>query len=299
MTPLCPASELFRSAEVIEVATENIMRVGADLLERRDRPMVEATVAKGLGNIKDHLDSGDPAVANELRLIQLSQVHRDAVLQSLRLLSDPRIQSVGRDVAEAIRAAADATGRATLERAIATRLRPRLGELAQLRSELVPSAVLELWGRGHQWDMTLDPENLRLMQKDPDGGRLSSNIASAADLAEDAGHVPSHLHREEKSYPVLGAVVEEARALLELVRLCTRLRGRGGLQVVPAWATSVEGILKLHPEDLSCTMGEKQQGSRISLVRALLCPLKYGAHGLDALRAVADGSDFLDNTAAM
>jgi len=95
--PVCPAWDLFSSPEVHNVATMNLMRAGRDLLTESERPEVAAAVATGFVNISRQLQRKAPVVAGELNMLQLTEMQKNAVLDSLRLLSEPRVQELGRE----------------------------------------------------------------------------------------------------------------------------------------------------------------------------------------------------------
>lgn len=149
----------------------------------------------------------------------------------------------------------------------------------------MPEPLLELWATDHHWDMTLDPENIQVMQAKGEGGIFASEFASIGDVYG-LGSTSAHVDTASKSYSVLGGVVEEARALIDLIRACTRLFGKE--LKVPAQATSLVGTFNFGTEALSCEVSTTDGDDRINLMKALFCPLKFGTQGVDALRAAVD-----------
>merc|ERR1712039_922429 len=100
-----------------------------------------------------------PVVAKELEQVQFNEAQKNAVLDLLVLLSDPSVQSVGFDVAMIIRNSKFTTKK-FLKLYIEDSLNP-IDEIQKLAYEIVPKPVLELWGTGgHDWEMTLDPQNI-------------------------------------------------------------------------------------------------------------------------------------------
>jgi len=279
--PVCPAWDLFSNPEVHEVATENILRVGHQLLGPTDRQTVMAAVATGFKNISSQLQSRAPLVAGELTMLQLTEQEKDAVLSSLRLLSDSRVQVLGRNVAQAIRDCGS-PDRDYVRSCIETAMQPRLTEITDLRREVVPKGLRQLWGVGNKWDMTLDPENILAMQTSH-GGRFAAVSASLQDIyAMGTTNRPTTL--SEKNYGIKGGVIEEGRALLDIIKLCTRLTGKE--LKVPSWAGSLTGNVDLRAEPLSCEL-DTTKASSVNFMKALFCALKFGTQGLDALRAAS------------
>jgi hypothetical protein len=279
---VCPAGALFQNPEVHEAAAANLMEVGRNgFLATRDWSTVKAAVVAGFRRINDELSDKAPKAARQLGLIQLSEQQKDAVLSSMRLISEPRVQRIGFEVGQAIRNC-PSTDKEQLKRLIEERLKPRLPELLKLRNELMPEPLLELWATDHQWDMTLDPENVQVMQA-KQGGKFAPAFVSLGDVYR-LGRAPTE--SGSKSYSLTGGVVEEARALIDLIKACTRLFGQD-LQV-PERATSLAGTFNFDAEALSCELRAADGDARINEMKALFCPLKFGTQGLDALRAAAD-----------
>jgi len=217
-------------------------------------------------NISTQLGLRAPEVASTLQLVQLSEEDKDAVLRSLRLISDPRVQKIGLEVARAIRGSAS-SNRDIVKRRIEERLQPQLREILELRQELVPSTLRRLWGEGHTWDMTLDPENVMVMERVSDEFETSYDPRTAVNASE-------------KDFGLYGGVLGEARALLDVMRACMRLFSSD--LKVPEWATSLGGNMEISAELLSCEL-DPITDSRMNFMKALFCPLKFGTQGMDAL----------------
>jgi len=268
------AGELFWSPEVHEVATENLMQVGKGLLVHADRDGIRTAVARAFRNVSLRLEAREHSAAAMLATLRLSEAEKGAVLTSLRLLSMPQVQSIGLDVGLAIRSSAS-TDPTIVEDTIEAAVRPHLAGIERLRDDLVSGTLFELWGVGKRWRMSLAPENIQVMQASH-GGKLYTGSAS---------EIPP---LEEKNLVVLGGVLEEARALLDVLSLCAHREGQD--LHVPAWATSMGDNIELGPGLLSCELGfaHDVKADFKDFMRALFCPLKYGSQGIDALRAVSD-----------
>jgi len=163
-----------------------------------------------------------------------------------------------------------------------------LNEITNLVHELISPPLLRLWGPGHarlQWDMTLESENIHVMTSF-DGGKFYS-FMNASFYANAHGGAPGYLPQEEKSYGAWGGILEEGRALLDVIRLIVRSSGSGNL-AVPGWAASLADNVDMQDlgrELLSCELHEAD--GMDNFMKAIFCPLKYGTQGIDALRAVA------------
>lgn len=281
-TERCPASELFFNSDVFEVATENLMQVGRGIFKPRDRDLVRDTVAAGFRNISKQIEEHADASLEALQHIQLDIQERNSVLTWLRLMSCPEVQSIGYEVAMAVRRSMSSDP-AVVRSAVEEILSTNLDNVKALRDELIAPAMLEYWGPEQQWELTLDPENIAVMQAFRHGefyGSLDADFYS-----KNVSGLIKQLPVEEKAYGAWGGVLEQGRALIDIVRLLSR---RQSIELlVPRQATSLDvnvDVKDLGSELLSCELQPKDGMN--NLMKALFCPLKYGSQGMDALRAV-------------
>merc|ERR1719401_471068 len=131
-------------------------------------------------------------------------------------------------------------------------LRSNIVELFRLRGDLISERLQNLWGTGSNWEMTLQPENLQVMEAFHDGDFFGSMDADF--YAQNRSGEPGRLPPEEKSYGAWGGVLEEGRVFLGLLRLVARASGRGDM-ALPAEATSLSSnvdVRDLGSELLSC-----------------------------------------------
>jgi hypothetical protein len=263
----CPALDLFESPKVQAIAADSLMVAGEGLLRPLDEYSVSHSVAAIFNNVSATLRAHLPAVARKLQRVQLKELRREAVMDSLRLVSDERVRSIGVDVARAIRASST-TDREELRNLIEDQLKPRLEEIQQLRNEVISSQLRELWDEEKQWAMTLDSDSVRAMQA-TEMKKLVSDRPSAQFLTP-----------QDKSLGILGGVLAYVRVVVDIVDVCARSQGID--LDVPAWFRSVDG--RVTPELLSCEAGTAA-GEHADAMETLFCPLKFGAMGLDALRA--------------
>jgi hypothetical protein len=278
----CPASELLFSSEVHEVVTENLMQVGRGIFSPADRDLVRETVAACFRNVSMQIREHAGASMEALQHIQLDEKERNSVLTWLRLMSVPQVQSIGYEVALAMRRALTSDP-AIVMAAVEEVLTVNLENIKELRDELITPHMLHYWGPEQQWELTLDPENMAVMQAFRHGefyGSLDADFYS-----KNVSGLVKKLPAKEKAYGVWGGVLEQGRALIDVVKL---LAMRQDIELlVPAQATSLDvnvDVEDLGSELLSCELQPKDGMN--NLMKALFCPLKYGSQGLDALRAV-------------
>merc|ERR1719436_681522 len=132
--------------------------------------------------------------------------------------------------------------------------------------------------------MTLDEENIRVMgayQGEGKYGAIRKTVKKGA---------PQKLSFSAmKKYSILGGVLEEARALLDIIELCAHLFGRHF--EVPYWLTYLGGHLDVSSEFLSCEhhfLKPDAEDMKLNSTSSLFCPLKFGTQGMDAIRAAFD-----------
>jgi len=220
-------------------------------------------------------------VAHELARIELTVSQKNAVLTLMRLMSVPEVQRIGFEVALAIRRSVSLE-KDVIKRHIEEMLANNIEEIRETRDDTVPDSVLALWGSGHAWEMTLEPENVKVMEAFRGGEFFGSMNASF--YAESLPKTPERMPAQEKAYAVWGGVLEHGRALLDTVKL---ISWSSGVELrPPAWVTSLGDnidVKDLGSELLSCEL-HKKSGMN-NLMKAFFCPLKYGTQGMDALRA--------------
>lgn len=280
--PLCPSGQLFHNPEVHLTVSENINRSSEGFLHPSDHHMLHRLVAEGMVNISRHLRFAAPELAQELDMLQLNREMRDAVLSCLQIVGDPRVQRIGGDVAVALRSFVG-KGREELISRIDLELFPRLEEIQKLRLELMPTALLELWRPAHEWALTLDAPRLRAMKAARDGKVNFARDAVVLQQLQDDARGPSY---QVKVGAILAGVLEQAQALLNAIKLCTRLFDT---QLrLPLTAGSWLGDGRLAAFDTEALGNECELGlaPMVNAGTTLACPLQLGGLGLDALRAL-------------
>lgn len=280
----CPASELLFNAEVHEVCTENLMRVGRGLFKHADREIVRDAVSAGFRNISRQLAQRWPEAMHQLEQVTFTEREKNSLVSALRLMSVPSVQRIGFEVALAVRRSLSFEPQIVRQK-VQEMLQSNVAELMRLREDLISGRLQELWGdSGLNFALTLQPENVQVMEAFHEGEFFGS--MSADFYAQNRSGAPGRLPPEEKSYGAWGGVLEEGRVFLGLVRLAAHASGHGDVDF-PAEATSLSSnvdVRDLGSELLSCEL-HKKDGMN-NFMKALFCPLKYGSQGLEALRSL-------------
>lgn len=271
---VCPAPSLLLMDEVHELAAKNVLRVGHRILGPQHAPIAKRIVGDCFRNVSSLLERHARQVARELDTVRVTHTQKDAMLNSLRLLGDPRIEGVGLDIAEAISQIGHSSAETGAPSMSANDISVALGdmlqrfELGSLREELELARLL--WSEGRQWDLTLEPEYLASMGRLD--GRWHSIIAEASDVEPKWDGALVAVQEDLRAAIVAGALVQ-ARVLLDVMKVRAR-------SAVPSWVTSQSSYLGIDRRDVVCEL----QGEHAALNR-LACPLKFGVQGMDALRA--------------
>lgn len=270
-----PAMELFTSARVHEVATENLMRAGqavalrrdsqgrlvestVELLEPSERSEVFKIVEASFGNIGIELRQQAPRLAGELDRIGLEEQDQTALLNMMLLMSDTRVQRLGIVVARSIRDNPSADKNFLVHK-FEEELLPRRAEINLLQNDLVSKPLLELWGHGHDWEMTFESRNLH---------EMATYSRTFDDSIKDVAP-------ETKHAAVFGGVLEQGKVLVYVLKNCIRT-------LVPTWSTKVNGTV----DEMAHFVATESASS--DFMAALLWPLKFGAQGIDVLRTLSD-----------
>jgi len=206
---------------------------------------------------------------------------------------EPRLQSIGLDVAQVIREigytnlSVIASGtKQHIKHEIETRLAPRRMEIMELRDELFLKELDDFLGDGDQWSMTLHPDNIHIMEtlddkwiKNVIGGQHEEFQKELMKTAHAMAPMKGLLDTPRKTFGIFGGVLEEARALLSMIEIHAHLPN------MPELAVSM-GSAGFTTDRVSCDLTE---GKPVFwFLKAILCPLKLGIQGIEALRAAHD-----------
>jgi hypothetical protein len=252
-TDRCPVSQLFYNSELNEVVTENLMQVGKGLFRHADRDLVRDTVAAGMQKIYGQLKEHSPVALEALTHVELTSKGKNAVLTWMRLSSIPEVQTIGYEVALAVRRSLSLDPD-TIRTQIEGVLQSNLDKIADLRDDLLPPSVFKFLNSEQQWQMTLQSENLRVMQAFHEGGELYGSM-SAEFYSDKQKGAPKRLPSEEKAYGAWGGVLEQGRIFLDIIKLVAA--SHGVTLLIPEQATALQvnvDVKDLGSDLLSCEL---------------------------------------------
>jgi len=265
---LCPLRSLFADPDVHAASAANVMKVGKRVLSATDEGFVKATMAQVFAEVSSILESRAAPVAAALDQIDLNAEEKDAVLVHLSLLSDAGVRGFGLEVARAIRKSTSSKPD-HLRIHIQERLVPRLREMDAVSQKAISERLLTLWGMGREWSMTLDPVNIESMQSV--SGKFVNSYKPKKPMA-----------RKQKVEAVRDAALEMAKSLIDFLLLCVNDMG-------PEWSTDIRDTMSVAgdgPLSWPCEL-DAEGDTNDDFDKGLICPLKFGAQGLDAMRVLS------------
>jgi len=133
----------------------------------------------------------------------------------------------------------------------------------------IPAKLLTLWGRGREWSITLDPVNIQSMK-------------SVSGKFEESYQPEKEVTKKDKLMAARGAALETAKVLLDFLLLCVNDMGLEGSTDIGDTMT----IAGDEPLSWPCQLDAEGDDS-LDFDKGLICPLKFGAQGLDALRVLS------------
>jgi hypothetical protein len=229
---------------------------------------VRATVAASFQDIGAALHTHARAVGKELVDLEVNSTVKKYLLEALVLLHNPRVQDVGRAVSRALLSSSTLGNVEIVQAHLVTSLWEQFGFIQQMQLELVPWPVRRIWSwsSDQQWTITTDRDNLHSVAAAKAGA-----AAEAAGNAEEMADLRSY-------YAISSAAFEEGRVLLDMMMMCIRSNGPSWTTVLGRAATIFSGPLATH-----CAP-DSQASSKPSFRGKVICPLKFGMLGLDAMR---------------
>mmetsp|Transcript_11388 Transcript_11388/g.25297 ORF Transcript_11388/g.25297 Transcript_11388/m.25297 type:complete len:460 (-) Transcript_11388:55-1434(-) len=310
------ARALFESEKLHEVATDNLMEVGRAFFRPDDRPLVQAAVGDGFRNLTAGLWAHSPQAAQALDRIWLREEQQAAALDMMRAMGDPRVQSLGLCVAQAIHESkADDED---IQQHVDMHLQARLQEVRKLQDELIPKQIRA--GRqqkGHRWTSAVDPASVVVMASVSDKWDRQINAGAGVAPHEDLDVFaprpgPSTLFsrnpfiRRQANEPrrlkivssISAAVSQQAKAFLATIeslqeqKPTAMLRGgaRDGLEEgrelldgpVLVSASVADGLPRT-PISCELNVAERSGMGGISMEKVTTCLLKLSILGMNAL----------------
>eukprot|EP00927_Polykrikos_kofoidii_P002097 TRINITY_DN10812_c0_g2_i1.p1 TRINITY_DN10812_c0_g2~~TRINITY_DN10812_c0_g2_i1.p1 ORF type:complete len:409 (-),score=77.27 TRINITY_DN10812_c0_g2_i1:162-1361(-) len=286
------------TSDVHRVVAENIINVSDRFFGgAADRNATSIIVEEYLGSVGQRL-AAVPDAVHALESVRISGQHKDVVLQMLRLLVDPRLQHIGLDVAHAVRDCA-CNDPEDMKHHIAQKLAPKKEEMIDLYADIFREPNRGLFEQASGFDHLLTPQRVRRMRTVDDGWKAyfgansaalrsgfakvgRNSVNTTASSARRLSPAMEPVLKAEQAVGIVGAVAEEADALLRIIRpICKMFQH--DLNVPPV-VTSGIGAVDYLLETASCELNAfLDKGNPVELVG---CPLEFGSQGFDALREV-------------
>jgi len=289
---------LLESEELAELAAEQLMKSGA--LHPADRPMVHSVASLGFGNISAMLGKGAPAAARRLDTYYLTEEQKAAVFGVVRGMGDRRVQSVGEEMTASLKnfLSTNAADRGSMKNFIVGSLQPRMGEIRQLRDQVIGAPLRNLEDKddpARHFGLELNADRFRVVSTwsdDDDGSkwefdmsapqRSETILARSRRLSRGPSDAESRrlLEHESKRLGVAGGIVEQAKVVLDQLKAIT---GETGTDIdVPQWITTLDGHVKPFISDLfECVMDHLGDATKM-----IACPMKFASAGIDVLAGV-------------
>jgi len=247
----------------------------------------------------------------EAAQVPISAEEKDSILRMLRYTSDARVQTIGVNVAHAIRDAGT-DDHEVLKRHIAHKLAPRMAEMMRLHHEIFPAPMRKLLSASgddfehvfspkmiqllktmdDSWDDRLasnDKKNAaRLLQAATTGGWGQATPAPAAAAPTEVGTLASGIggdstidavDKAEEGIGIVAGVAEEVPVILRIIKPVTKMFGKD--INLPPQATTAIGAVDAVTSIASC---ETKAGEDGNPIEAVGCIASAGSAGMDSLR---------------
>lgn len=134
--------QLFESDGHVDVVTDNVMALANGALEPEDRDMVRDHVSARFQEMSKGLAKENPEASKAWDVVQLNSVQQAAVLRSMKAMGDPRMEHLGREIAEALHASmSSSSDKDVAKRRLTDLLATRMGTIRQLHDEVCPPDV--------------------------------------------------------------------------------------------------------------------------------------------------------------
>lgn len=280
------ARMLLESSELADMATEQIMKTGHTVLKEHHYFTVRKLVAGGFRNLTSFIQQNKPTVYRQLTQLHLTDEQKAALLNQVHMTGDPRMQSIGRDIAYAV-IQGRGQGREAVTRQLSQKLQPRLAEIRQLHEEFLPSAL----GGGHHEDsnfeMNIDFNNMHLLQSfDHSGGSMEVDMsrpeAGSETLPSRRLNAQAALLNTEESLGVIHGVIEQARIILDQMDDLSGVFGNTAIAAaIPDWSRSLVGFLDLTSGLVTCLIDGLGNPTL-----QMMCPMRYASSAMDMFRSI-------------
>mmetsp|Transcript_45106 Transcript_45106/g.98006 ORF Transcript_45106/g.98006 Transcript_45106/m.98006 type:complete len:419 (+) Transcript_45106:84-1340(+) len=322
------ARSLLDSQVLKDAATEQLLATSRRGSHSLPRSFVQGAVADAFHNISLRVQK-TPKLLRRLEQMEVRPELVEAMALAMRNMADPRVQAIGREVAEAtLEGSQDGAGGAEgVKRHLLARFQSRVPELEKLRDELIPE-VLRTKSTG---PMTLDPEKMRVITTYSDtednwlpktgGRRLAEGEVASPDydiqqMEDELRPIPEDMEdpckngrddnsvrggemsaddvkclrqRFEQGLGVLAALCEQARVALNAIDFSSESFGKD--LHIPFWSKSLVGGLAFASELGDCVMRAGKNE-----VKMMMCPAKYASAFTDLLAGLVRMAEKMEST---
>lgn len=285
---------LLESPEVHDVSAKNIMKVQTRMLgQSGPSDGIHRAVAEKFMGVSHAIKDVDPDFAHQLDTVTIQKKHHDAVVHMLRYLSDARVESIGIEVAHAIRDSKSEDPE-VVKLHIARKLMPLKEELSGLHKEMFPAEVRELMTRNDDGlKELLQPDRMRALKTFDDkwSERLASSPQKEAALVHarqlhflDATTTKAPLAVALDVVGIIGAIAQEVSVLLRMIKPLTKiLPGSKDINLNPV-ATSAIGAVDAVFNTVSCELDAVQDDD--NPLEMATCPMMSGSAAFDMMRSL-------------
>lgn len=237
-------------------------------------------------NLTAHIATHSPEHMRALSSLHLTPAQKDAMLHQVKMLGDPRMQSLGRDVALAIRDG-QSQGSAGVKRQLMERLQPRFAEIRRLHAEFKPAALNGPAAAGNDFKMNLDLDHMRMVQNfgNHKGSweiDMSSPSVTSQAVASRRLNAQAALLQTEQSMGIIQAVAEQVRIILDQVADMGAVFGSPDANRIPAWSRSLVGGVDVIAGMLQCVIDGMGNPSLM-----VVCPMRYASAMTDVFQSVS------------
>jgi hypothetical protein len=283
---------LLESPDVHNVAANNIIKVQRRMTGVSDDAAdVHKVVSLHFGKITRSLQDSIPGFSQTLDTASIKKTHHDAVVHAMRYLSDSRLQSIGLDMAHAVRDA-KTDDHDTLKSHIVAALAPRKAEMTAMQQEMFPAEVRKLYDEQNTnvgFEDMLQPQKLRVMRSFDNSwdARITSHDedGEARKLSFlDQTTTKAPLATALDVIGILGAVAQEVSVILRMIKPLTKIMPADGshdLGISPM-ATTIIGFIDALFNTISCELDAAQDDD--NPIEMVTCPLMSGSAAFDMMR---------------
>jgi len=277
------ARSLLESDELTDVATDQLLEIGHKVLHYSQRSAVRALVAQGFKNVTIGMQQEDPEGFQKLCQLQLTREQSNAMLHVLTQMTSPKVVNIGVQVGHALMQGKH-HGKEGTRRILMKKLQPRLPEIRHLREDIVPAVLRRGEDDSPKSNLVIDPDHLYVMKVFPNKWKMQVEMSHSdkpAPSEQDRRLVTSPLLKTEQAFGVIGAILEQARIVMDQINAINP-DFKNNFRI-PAVATGLVGTMDYASNLLTC-MIDGFGGSNPQLL--LICPLRFASAASDIFKLI-------------